>query len=330
MTTDVHPKLNKAGALNFIKAVSFVIIFIIILSVLSAPFLPKSNGVQNGLKNYLARGFYGEPKDSLDIIAIGNSNIVNGFSPMELWNQYGYTAYTCGEGWQTIYEAYDVLTEALTCQTPKVILLDADGIFNLSDSSRKTSTAIDMTIKHLFPVVEYHNRWKVMRFSDFTKRPDYSWTSSTRGFGLNNEIKGCQRPVSMIPAEEAEEIDLLALAQMDAIYALCQDKGIQLIFINVPTAFSWNYQRHNAVAEFAAEREIPYLDMNTNYSELGLDWTQDTRDGGVHLNCRGAKKVTAYLGEYLNSHYSLPDHRGDPAFSRWDADYSAYKKLITI
>lgn len=50
-------------------------------------------------------------------------------------------------------------------------------------------------------------------------------------------------------------------------------------------------------------------------------------DGGDHMNFKGARKVTAYLGKYLNKHYSLPDHREDPAYDSWNQDLIEYEKL---
>lgn len=38
----------------------------------------------------------------------------------------------------------------------------------------------------------------------------------------------------------------------------------------------------------------------------------------------GASKFSRYVGEYLKSHYTISDHRGDPKYSTWDrwADYN--------
>ena len=45
------------------------------------------------------------------------------------------------------------------------------------------------------------------------------------------------------------------------------------------------------------------------------------------MNFKGARKVTAYLGKYLDKHYSLPDHREDPAYDSWNQDLIEYEKL---
>ena len=45
--------------------------------------------------------------------------------------------------------------------------------------------------------------------------------------------------------------------------------------------------------------------------------TRDTCDGGDHLNERGAKKVTAFLGAWLAKQYNLADHRGSSDYRAW-------------
>ena len=46
--------------------------------------------------------------------------------------------------------------------------------------------------------------------------------------------------------------------------------------------------------------DIKYNDLNLIYKDLGIDFEKDTADGGDHLNIYGAKKVSKYLGDYLN------------------------------
>ena len=58
--------------------------------------------------------------------------------------------------------------------------------------------------------------------------------------------------------------------------------------------------------------------MNFVHKEMGIDWSKDTRDGGNHMNYEGAKKVTAYFGNYLSTEFDLVDHRGDEKYKSWD------------
>lgn len=314
---------------EIIKCLSFLLVFILILSSLSILFLPKSNGIHSSIKNYLARGFYGEPRNSLDVIAIGNSNMESGFSPMELWRQYGVTGYTCGESCQTIFEAYNILSEVMSCQKPKVVILDTDGVFPLNDRMDTFYKFLNSTLDRLFPVIQYHSLWKSMRPDNIAQTNAYLWTSPTRGYLYNGEDKpfSGRRPQKHNPA--VDRINAVTLVQLDAFRSLCQENGAQLVLVYVPTAFSWDQKRHDWMAEYAAKHNLPFLDLNIASNDFQVDWGKDTRDGGTHLNYVGAKKVTLYLGTYLRQHSALPDHREDPSFRRWNADYEKYLQMRT-
>lgn len=321
--------LIRQKAWKIIKCVSFILIFAFLLSVLSTWFLPKSNGVNSSIHDYLARGFYGEPKNSLEIVAIGNSNIESGFSPMELWPQYGITGYTCGEPCQTIFEAYNLLSEVMSCQKPKVVILDSDGIFPLSDRADTFYKFLNSTLNRLFPVIEYHNLWKAMRPGSIVQAPAYTWTSPTMGYlysGADRPFSG-HHPKKHKPA--VDHINAVTLAQLDAFQSLCNENGAQLVLVYVPTAFSWDQARHDWMRNYATEHNLPFIDLNTGSDGFQINWREDTRDGGTHLNYLGAKKVTLYLGSYLYQHYSLPDRRKSPSYRRWNSSYTKYIKTIT-
>ena len=69
--------------------------------------------------------------------------------------------------------------------------------------------------------------------------------------------------------------------------------------------------------------------MSLLTDEIPIDWETDSRDGGDHLNYYGAMKVSSYMSGYLADHYDLPDHRGDSAYSAWDAAYDQYQKELS-
>ena len=62
-----------------------------------------------------------------------------------------------------------------------------------------------------------------------------------------------------------------------------------------------------------------------NFLDLGVvDYETDCYDD-THLNRSGAEKVTTYLGDYLAAHYTLSDHRNDPAYASWHGDYETWR-----
>ena len=78
-----------------LKIITFVLLAVLLLEGMSKALMPRSNSGSGGMHNYRARGFYGEEKNSLDIAAIGNSDLASGFSPMELWKSHGIAGFAC-------------------------------------------------------------------------------------------------------------------------------------------------------------------------------------------------------------------------------------------
>ena len=61
-------------------------------------------------------------------------------------------------------------------------------------------------------------------------------------------------------------------------------------------------------------------------AELGLDWSRDTYDAGLHLNVYGAEKWTLAVGELLQSKHGVPDRRGDATLDAlWEQSIERYQ-----
>ena len=115
----MHISNRKQFAGRALKMIAFVLLTVLLLVGMSKTLVPRSNSASGGMHNYRARGFYGEEKDSLDVVAIGNSDLASGFSPMELWKTHGISGFACGEPNQTIDQSVRLLQEVLTCQRPE-------------------------------------------------------------------------------------------------------------------------------------------------------------------------------------------------------------------
>ena len=47
------------------------------------------------------RALYEEPRDSLDVVFVGSSHILNGAFPLELWHEYGIVSNNLGQHGQS-------------------------------------------------------------------------------------------------------------------------------------------------------------------------------------------------------------------------------------
>ena len=135
----------------------------------------------------------------------------------------------------------------------------------------------------------------------------------------------------MAKTDNREEIDAIALQSLNQFVEICRNADIQVLFVEMPSANSWNMARHQAVADYASDRNIPFIDFNMKdmMTKTGFDWLTDSRDGGNHLNYSGAKKISTWLGNYLGSQYQLEDHRKDSRYQRWQQDSADYNRIIS-
>ena len=112
------------------------------------------------------------------------------------------------------------------------------------------------------------------------------------------------------------------------IIELTREEGIELIFFQVPYLANEQFQKRcRYMKEIAAENGIPVLDMMEMLDELGMDTAQDFMDWG-HLNEYGARKVSAYMGQYLAENYGLEDKRGTEGYGLWDENLKVWRHQV--
>ena len=325
----MHISNRKQFAGRALKMIAFVLLTVLLLVGMSKTLVPRSNSASGGMHNYRARGFYGEEKDSLDVVAIGNSDLASGFSPMELWKTHGISGFACGEPNQTIDQSVRLLQEVLTCQRPKVVILETDALFQENMDGHLTSL-VKTAANYLFPVLEYHDRWKSVTISELMGKPQKPWHDAAKGYRYSDDRVAYKGSDYMAKTDDWEEIDAIALQSLNQFVEICRNAEIQVLFVEMPSANSWNMARHQAVADYASDRNIPFIDFNMKdmMTKTGFDWLTDSRDGGNHLNYSGAKKISTWLGNYLGSQYQLEDHRKDSRYQRWQQDSADYNRIV--
>ncbi len=264
-----------------------------------------------------------EPKNSIDVIVVGDSLSYSAISPMQLWETYGISSYVCGQYGQKIQETYTMLETAFAHQKPSLVIMETNPMFRVRGRTEEVKSTLEEQANRYFPVFRYHNIWKSYLFGPQYCEQDY------KGFIVRSEVQPyAGGDTYMQPTEEVAPINDLILAYMQKIKTLCEENGAQLILVSVPSPYNYNYKRHNAIATYAAQQDLTYVDMNLATEEIGIDWETDCRDNGDHLNLNGAQKVSAYLGNYLHIYGGLKDHRGEDAYKSWEQEAKAYDRML--
>ena len=315
--------VKKAPNRNLRLGISFFLIFSLLLALCSWILYPRDNTKQSGIAHPEAMGFTSLPDDRVDVVAIGNSNAYSGFSPMELWGNYGYAAYVSGEPRQQMASAVTLLEKYYQTQQPKVVILETDEVF--TGNNHVSAVALGR-LENFFPIVKYHNNWKTIRLSTLLRRPQHSYLSPMMGQSVSSAVRGYEGGDYMKPCGQKTEIPAAARLYLDKFKTVCQEHNTQLLLVSFPCAKTWSAARHDAMTAYAKENGLTYIDLNENCGSYGFNWKTDTGDAGTHLNASGARKVTACLGSYLKANCGLTDRRGSADWSLWQKSYQQYEK----
>ncbi len=311
-----------------IRCIAFLSGLVVFLYTMSFVFSPKDNRKEFGMHDQVLKGILTEKKDSIDIIVLGDSETYCSFSPMQLWRDCGYTSYICGTSGQTLDNSYNYLKLVLETQTPKLVILETNAAYRSDGIQTDVINALTKTAEIIMPVFEYHNRWKSLSSYDFCKSPEYTWKNDMKGFSYIKKVDAWKGDEYMKETDISLPIPTMPRFYLEQMTALCKERGIEFLLVDVPSPVNWNYKKHKGVQLFADENGLAFLDLNLKTNELGIDWNKDSLDKGDHMNYSGAQKVTAYLGEYLKMNYTLIDHRVEKSFNTWNESLKIYEKTV--
>ncbi|MDO4537102.1 MAG: hypothetical protein Q4B54_02990 [Coriobacteriales bacterium] len=306
-------------------ALLFLTVFVVLVAALSYVFHPKDNSPERGMMEAKAHAFMGEPENSLDVLFIGDSRVYTSFSPMQMWQEYGFTSHAIGTDSQQMPYTNTLLKRAFAKQKPKVVVFETDFLFmrfRLEDAGFRL-------LSDYVPFFEYHSRWKNLSLADFVEPIRYSWTDPCKGFKVDATI-------NTEPDEEVRKVakhKMHGLARYGDVYMerfvkMCHENGAIPVFVSAPSTNATGGEHHEIPESLAKELGMDYLDLNEKLDEVGIDWSHDTVDGGEHLNLYGAEKVSHYVGAYLQESYGLPDHRKDKAYESWNEAYDTYESML--
>lgn len=309
---------------KIIKSAVFLLILFILLIILSFIMIPKNNTKEAGMENINANGILGEKENTIDVLVVGDSEAYASIIPMKIWKEYGFTVYDCSSSEQTLVQSIQYVQEALKNQNPKIIILEANNIYR-TESMENTLYEIAGKI---LPIIQYHNRWKSLTGNDLVNTPNYTYTDNLKGYQYKTEVFEADSSNYMTYTEDLNPIPRSNKIYVKMINEYCKKNNIKFIIMSMPSTRNWKYANHNAVKAFAKQEHIEFVDCNMEKDKINIDWKNDTRDGGDHLNFKGAKKVTAYIGNYLKNLNILEDHRQDEKYSSWNEGLNQYENLI--
>lgn len=288
----------------------FLFILFILISLVVVLFLQNKKVRYSDISEQKAEGILSEKENTLDVVAIGDSETFTSIIPLQLWNNYGFTSYVCGTPSQYLDVSYNYLLRILEHQNPKIVILETNTIYRKITFDKFIYKWLMKTV----PILDKHDNWKML----YNNKKLVNQSDGYKGF--NFSIIEEKPKVSLDYMKESNILDDISLFNemyLDLIKETCEEKNIKLILVSTPSVINWNIKKHNGVKKYAKENNIDYIDLNL-IKKVNINWDKDTRDKGDHLNYYGAVKVTNYLGEYLNNLNILEDHRGEEEYNSWN------------
>ena len=292
--------------------------------------------------------YYNETTDH-DVLFIGDCEVYECFTPPTLWQEYGITSYVRGSAQQLIWQSYYLLEETLKRETPKAVVFNVLAIkygepqseaYNrmtldgMQWSSSKIG-AIDASmteeedfLSYVFPLLRFHSRWSELTGEDWQylfHRDSVSHNGYLMQTGISPKTSDREgRPLADYTLPE------IGFEYLEKMRALCQEKGVEFILVKAPTN-SWKYYWYDEweeqIVQWAKEKDVDYYNFIPLDQEIGIDWSTDTYDAGVHLNVFGAEKLTSYFGNILVEKYGLSDRRGETELDAvWAEKLAIYQK----
>ena len=285
-----------------------------------------------------------------DVLLLGDSMVLNGVYPQELWNRFGITAYNMACFNDTLPVEYWTLMNCLDYGTPKVVVI---GVKDVNDDKRVSRMSgnvhdafdafpltltkaralfdlmansdeadhdgvrySDQLIEFLFPLAKYHGRWSELTDADLHPAQGVQLGAEQVVRVFNPDDYTILEDVEPSPEEGRGYFYLRKMIEE------CQNRGIQVILMEMPHPSDEETQAYDARVQLIAEEyNITFCDFVR--MDAVVEYKIDCQDPKTHLNPSGGRKVTAYLGDML-ANDGLQDHRADPAYAAWNAGYEAY------
>lgn len=336
-------------------AVIFVLLTVLLLGGAQALLVPHDKAANPDA--FLLADYFEADTTYDEVIFLGDCEVYEAFSPVVLWEKYGITSRVCGTPQQLMWHSYAILEQVLKRSDPKVVVLGVYGLIysepqneaynrmvfdHLPASMTKWQVLGDAMVKdepwelneslasYLLPLLRYHDRWSELTWRDVTTLFDKQEPVSVRGYLVQTDVVPGEAPghEGALPPY-ANAVSGMALDYFERIVSLCHEKDIELVLVKAPTD-SWRYPWHEEyeqkVRALAAQYDLPYYNFLNDFDTIGLDFSTDTYDAGLHLNVYGAEKLTAYFGAILKENYELTDGRlWEHLGAAWAEDIARYE-----
>ena len=265
---------------------------------------------------------YYKDRSDHEVLFVGDCEVYENFSTIELWRKYGITSYIRGSAQQLTWQSYYLLEDALKHETPKVVVFNVLALkYNEPQSEAYNRMSIDgmkwsmskvndikasMTdeenfVDYIFPLLRYHSRWSELTKDDV--KHIFSKDKVTHnGYYMRVDTKPQQEFPDPTPLTDYKLGDK-AMGYLQKMTDLCKEKGVKLVLIKAPTEYPyWYEQWDEQVQQFADENDV---DVGKNVIYYLKDTETEIQYGPAVSDKNGELSFTIENKEEGQHRYSL-------------------------
>ncbi len=320
----------------------FVAISVCGLAVVQELVMPKY--MSDIVEGAMIAEYYKEEKEH-DVVFIGDCELYENISPITLWEEFGIHSYIRGSAQQLIWQSYYLMEETFQYETPEVVVFNVLAMqYNEPQSEAYNRMTLDgmkmspykiksiqasMTeeekmMEYFFPLLRYHSRITELERDDITYL-FYRDKVTHNGYYMRVD----EKPAGDIP--EGKPLGDYtfgdnAYKYLDKMVELCEEHHVELVLVKAPSLYPYWYDQWDEQMEnYANKHGLKYYNFLNNTEEIGLDFSKDTYDGGLHLNLSGAEKLSRYMGEILSKECGVQSRRGEEKLEAiWEKKIELY------
>lgn len=333
--------------MNRFKKIVKIALFvcILVLSVLYSTNILKN---KDGISRHT---FFYEETTPVDVLVFGSSHAECGYSPMEMYREYGITSYNMANSGERIPLSYYMIKDSIFRRHPKAVILDLymideEFVYDKEweesqtltwlalDSMKLSKTKLEAIynlfknkslgerIELFFFLPRYHTRWKELEEFDFNTKPRFDKGAVSYENNSMLRIKDISYERNY-ENTEAREPNRENISYIEKIKTLCDENGVELILIYFPYQMDEPHEQVSMwMKDYCKNNGITYVDLN----DKDFDYTMDFFDIG-HTNVIGQKRATEYIGEFLKKKEYYEDRREDDSLTDWQQNISAYDEF---
>lgn len=313
----------------FIRIAGFLLCLLILISAATVILKPKRLEMpyDNTRKE---RGFYVEPRNELDIVFVGSSQLFSTIMPSVLEEEQKIKSYVFAGNEQTFGISYYYIMEALKYQNPKAIVLETtfcnwgerprESVVRINFDDMRWGKAKILGILNnvepkeweyfFFELAKYHSRWDSLRKEDFKIKECYFDENKTKGWSPyakstdSDKMYGEAISPGVLNCTEYKKLDEDALQWLEKIMYLCEKEEVELILLKTPN----NAKIIEPVPPEESDEVFEYIDGMPYYNTLerladenGIRFFNMNKvmTGTNHNDVENAHKATSYFGEWF-------------------------------